>query len=117
MTQPARPRLTWLGRCVLVLIAVVGLAPFVWAGLLAGTILGLETATPALDRPGKRVELAQDLSGLVDATVGFGTVFLAGVGIGLLVGMVVMVLIGRYLLGPLLSRVPRLGVDATDRGR
>ena len=107
-TLNPKPRLTTAGRVLLIIAFAAGLAVFVWAGSVAGMVVGLERAMPAMEKPRPGIGLAPNLGGLVDGSVEFGAATIVGMGVGLLAGLVVMWAGCRFLLAPMLRAVPGL---------
>jgi hypothetical protein len=107
ISEPRRPkaRLNWYGSILLAIVFVLGLSFAVYAGLMTGTILGLQKAEPTLNRPTTGVGLAPDLSPLVDATADFLLYYVGGILGGLALGLIVMFLVCRFVLLPLARRI------------
>jgi hypothetical protein len=101
----------------LVIIAfAAGVAVFVWAGWLAGVIVGMERGAPALNTPRPGIGLAPNLGGILDWAAELSAAMLVGVGVGLLAGLVVMWAACRFLLAPLLRAVPGLTKHTNNDG-
>src|SRR5262245_32536455 len=108
-THPAEPRLSWVGWLLVALVFVAGLFPFMYGGLVAGVILGVEHGAAAADAtPKQSVGMAPDLTPEINALFAFGATALASVSVGLLVGAAVMWVASRYLVIPVLRSVRAL---------
>jgi hypothetical protein len=109
------PPLNWGGRLLLGLIFAVGVALSIFGGLVTGLIVwaGLGEAE-ANQTPTKGVGLAPDLSGLVRGVEEFTGSTLVGAGLGLVVGVFVMWAACRFVVGPLMRRMPALTTKPTD---
>jgi hypothetical protein len=105
-------RLKLGGRLVVALVFVLGLACCIWAGWFAGAVYGLSQAEPILTGPaapgpGLAPNIAPAVGGVIE--IGGGVLF--GIGVGLVGGIVVMLLLCRFVVVPVVRRVPRLLQD------
>jgi hypothetical protein len=96
------------GRLVVALVFALGLACCTWAGWFAGAVYGLTQAEPILTGPsapgpGLAPNIAPAVGGVIEITGGA----LFGIGIGLIGGIVVMLLLCRFLVAALLRRSAR----------
>jgi hypothetical protein len=106
---PVRGRLNQAGRLITALVFGIGLVAWIRAGWMAGAIYGLKRAEPIVTAPAPPgVGLAPNLGPVAGGAAELGKGLLLGVGAGLVGGVVVMLLICRFVVVPLVRRVPRL---------
>lgn len=102
------PGLRWPGRLILGLIFAVGTAVSTYLGIVIGMIVGLQKGTEGANEPRPGTGMAPDLTGVIDMFLGVGAGVIVGAVVGLLVGVALMWAICRYLLAPLLRKIPAL---------
>jgi len=102
-----KPRLNSVGWLLHGLVFAVGVAAFAYVGLTVGMVAGVIQGGEKMEStPTKGIGMAPDLSGLVEGAFAFGVATVVGTGLGFLTGLVGMWAGCRYLLAPLLRRVP-----------
>jgi hypothetical protein len=85
-----------------------------WVGWWIGTIVGMERAMPVVNAPTPPGPgLAPNLSPVLGGAIELGRGILIGIASGLGGGCVIMVLICRYVIAPLVRRVPGLAAPAS----
>jgi len=100
-------QLTLIGRLLTALVFGIGLLLCIWIGWFAGAIYGLERAEPILTAPpAGGPGLAPDITPAVGGVVQIGMGALLGIGCGLVGGIIVMLLFCRWVVLPLLRRIP-----------
>jgi hypothetical protein len=99
-------RLNWAGRLIVCLAFVFGVAVFAYAGVLAGSIIGLERGVPHLTAPPtKGVGLAPDLSGLANAAIEFTVATVLAVSASVVAGVAITATGCWLVLAPALRKV------------
>jgi hypothetical protein len=104
-------QLTLIGRLLTALVFGIGLLLCIWIGWFAGAIFGLERAAPILTTPpAGGAGLAPDITPAVGGVVEIGMGALLGIGCGLVGGIFVMLLLCRWVVIPLMRRIPGMAL-------
>lgn len=111
-STPAR-RLNWAGWLIVAILYAVGVVAITYAGLVTGLVVGMSLGEDAANKPRQGIGLAPDLSGVVEWVFSVGVSAISGVVLGLLCGLVIMWLLGRFALAPLVRAIPGLRTAGT----
>jgi hypothetical protein len=112
---PVRRRLNFGARLIVALVFTLGLACCIWAGWFAGAVYGMTQAEPILTGPAAPgVGLAPNIAPAIGGVIEIGGGALVGIGIGIVSGIVVMMLLCRFVVVPVLRRVSRLTLECAE---
>lgn len=108
ITPAANPKLNWSARLLVGLLFAAGMAVCTYAGIVYGMVGGLIQSPDALEKPRPGVGMAPDLTGAVEMFLNIGVGGIVGAVLGLLFGVTLMWAFRRFLLSPLLRKIPIL---------